>query len=132
MKSSKRINHQKRVLTIVGSFLLIVNLFLLDPCFGQQRVAPPNEWWGQPTWSPDSKLIAVQSPPPEKVPLNDKDGDTQYGYSEPSNRKTLILQARSHLVLSSIDQAIWPIWSPDGKFLAALTWDKDDVHHFTK
>ncbi|MBX9671047.1 MAG: hypothetical protein K2X93_25870, partial [Candidatus Obscuribacterales bacterium] len=129
MKSSKRVNHQERILTIVGSVMLIIYLYL-SPCYGQQRVALPDEWWCQPTWSPDSRLIAVQSPPPTKVPFKGKDGETHYGYTEPPDRKTLILQARDYQVLASIDQAIWPTWSPNGKFLAAETWDKNDFHHF--
>jgi len=115
-------------LALVWLYTIYINATTYG-AFALGRTVPPSEWWGEPSWSPNGNFIAVQSPPSEKVPFKGKDGKTYFSYTNP-DRTTLILGANDYSLAATIEQPLWPTWSPNGKFLAAVTCDKSDFHDF--
>ncbi|HEY9732841.1 MAG TPA: DUF6794 domain-containing protein [Drouetiella sp.] len=94
-------------------------LFIQNPSDAARRVYPPSEWWGLPYWSPDGKLLAVQSPPAAKVPSAFKNSAI-FDINANPDRQTLILDAKNFSVIAFVGRAMNAAWSPDGKFFAAV------------
>jgi Tol biopolymer transport system component len=94
--------------------------------FAEKTIIPPDQWWGEPSWSPDSGLIAVQSPPPERYEhINPSDGKKFYGYKgdkldlEPD---TVLIKAKDNSVVGLIGHKLESSeWSSDAKILATTS-----------
>lgn len=96
-------------------------LFLLQICAvasvaASNGVIPPEDWFGQPAFSPDGKLVVVVAGNKESGadPTRDKDHLRYYWY-EDSSRDMFLLDGGSYKSLGITSVGLCPEWAPDSK-----------------
>lgn len=113
-------------LTLCLTLLMVHTMATTLAAFAEKTIIPQNQWWGEPSWSPDSRLIAVQTPPPESFEIiNRSDGKKFYGYKSDKldlEPDTVLINAKDYSIVGSIGHKLESSeWSSDAKLLATTS-----------